>query len=94
VVLAHLQREGVGVDLDQFGVEKEKKRANLGGPRVGKCTRTCGQRAALSGGGIALSGVHRTPQGGGTATLGKVHCHPLQCANFSTATLSYFGHNS
>ena len=61
--------EVVGVVLDEVGEEKEKKRASLGCPMVGKRNQTCSQCVALPGGGTALSDVHRTPYGGAPPPL-------------------------
>jgi hypothetical protein len=59
------KREGVRVVLDEFKVEKEKKRLGFGCLGVKSCNLTCSQFAAIVEGGTALSNVHRTG-----------HCHP------------------
>jgi hypothetical protein len=46
--------------LDEFGVEKEKKRARFWLSRVRSCNLTWNELAAIVEGGTALFGVHRT----------------------------------
>ena len=82
--------EVVGVETDQVGEEKEKKRASYGCSTVGSCNLTHSQIVAIIEGVTALSGGQKV----GTATPRVVHRHPRAVPKNSSSTLSYFWHNS
>jgi hypothetical protein len=72
--------EGVRVVLDEFGVEKEKKRLGFGCPGIESCNLTCSQLAAIVEGGTALANVHRTG-----------HCHPRAMLGATTTPFRILG---
>ena len=68
--------ELVGVETDQGGEEKEKKRASYGCPGVRSCNLTRSQITAIVVGGTALFGGQKV----GTTTLGR--CPKIVAAPF------------
>ena len=73
--------EVVGVETDQVGEEKEKKRASYGCLGVGSCNLTHSQIATIIEGGTALSGGQKV----GTTTHRVVHHHPMSGAHLSNS---------